>query len=90
MERKTLRQFHHELHWSTRIYTLATLVTIFSAFLFDAWTTTWTMTILSVIAVILFVESLSISINRHPHTWRNIGWVVLLLLLALMLISFVF
>lgn len=87
MERKTLKQFHHELSWSTRIYTLATVLTIVGSFAFDAWNTNWVLTIVSVLAVILFVESFAILFFKHPRAWRIIRWVVLLILLALLLIS---
>ena len=87
MERKTLKQFHHELSQSTRIYTLATLLTIIGSFVFDAWSTNWAMTIISVLAVILFVESFAISFIRHPERYRALRWIILLILLALLLIS---
>ncbi len=87
MERRTLKQFHKDLSWSTRIYTLMTVLVIVGSYIFDAWGTNWALTVVMAIAVILFVESFAISFHRHPKTWRVVRWILLLVLLALMLIS---
>ena len=88
MERKTLKQFHKELSWSTRIYTLLTVVLVAGAYLFDAHANSWALPMAGALAVILFVESFAISFHRHPNTWRLIRWAVTLVLLALLLIGF--
>ena len=87
MERKTLKQFHKELSWSTRIYTLLTVALLAGAYLFDATQTNWALPITGAIAVVLFVESFAISFHRHPKTWRLIKWGVVLILLMLLLIG---
>jgi hypothetical protein len=85
---RTFRDFHHSLSWSTRIYTLVTIVVAAGAFLFNAWTTNWAFTMIAAIAIVLFVETFALSLQRHPKTWRVIRMVLLLLLLSLLLIGF--
>lgn len=85
MPGKTLNEFHRDLSWSTRIYTLLTIVIAVGAFLFKAWTTNWAMTMIIGLAVILFVESFAFYFQRHPRLWRLIRWGLLLLLLLLLL-----
>ncbi len=87
MEHKTFKQFHKELSWSTRIYTLLTIVLVGGVYLFDASRTNWALPITGAIAVVLFVESFAISFRRHPKTWQAIKWTVILILLALLLIG---
>ena len=87
MERKTLKQFHKELSWSTRIYTLLTVAVLAGAFLFNAWSTNWALTIAMALAVVLFVESFAISFHRHPKTWRVVRWLIVLIVLTLLLIG---
>lgn len=88
MARKTLKQFHKELGWSTRIYTLLTIALAICAFIFDAWNTDWVLTVICALAIILCVESFAISFHRHPKTWRVIWWSIVLILLAVLLIGF--
>lgn len=88
MERKTLKQFHKQLSWSTRIYVLLTVALLAGAYLFDANNTDWTLPVIGALSVVLFVESFAISFHRHPKTWRVIRWAVILILLALLLIGF--
>lgn len=85
MPDKTLKEFHRGLSWSTRIYTLLTIVIALGAFLFKAWTTNWAMTMIVGLAVVLFVESFALYFQHHPRTWRLIRWGLLLLLLLLLL-----
>ncbi len=85
MSEKSLQEFHQSLSWSTRIYTLLTIVIALGAFVFDAWNTNWAMTMIVALAVILFVESFALYFQRHPRTWRLIKWGLLLLLLLLLL-----
>jgi len=87
MEHKSLKQFHKELSWSTRIYTLLTVALLVGAYVFDANQTSWALPIAGAIAVVLFVESFAISFHRHPKTWRVIKWAVILILLTLLLIG---
>lgn len=88
MESKSWKDFHRDLRWSTRIYTLATILVIALAAFFRAWDTNFAMTIVGALAVILFVESFALSFQRHPRLWMVIRWVLLLALLALLLIGF--
>lgn len=87
MERKTLKDFHKGLSWSTRIYTLMVVVTIALSMMLDAWSENWTLTIVGAIAVVLFVETFAIAFHQHPKTWRMIRLIVFLILLALLLIA---
>ena len=88
MKRKTLKQFHEGLSWSTRIYTLLTIVLIIGAHFFKAWESDWALSMVMAIAVVLLVESFAISFHRHPKVWRVIRGILLLILLAFLLISF--
>ena len=88
MQRKTLKQFHQGLSWSTRIYTLLTVCLVVGAHFFKAWETDWALTMIIALAMVLLVESFAISFHRHPKTWQVIRGVLLLILLALLLISF--
>lgn len=85
MAEKTLNDFHRNLSWSTRIYTLLTIVIAVGAFLFDAWNTNWAMTMIMALAVVLFVESFALYFQKHPRTWRLVRWGLLLVLLLLLL-----
>lgn len=87
MERKTLKQFHRDLSWSTRIYTLLVILTILLSVIFDAWNTNWAFTVVIALALILFVESFAVAFYRHPKIWKTIRWMMLLILLALILIG---
>jgi hypothetical protein len=87
MERKTLKDFHKQLSWSTRIYTLLTIVLVAGAFLFDAWSTNWALAMVLAVAVVLLVESFAVSFHRHPRTWRIIRWILILILMGLLFIS---
>ena len=85
MAEKTLNDFHRNLSWSTRIYTLLTIVIAVGAFLFDAWNTNWAMTMIMALAVVLFVESFALYFQKHPRTWRLVRWGLVLVLLLLLL-----
>jgi hypothetical protein len=86
LEPKNLKQFHRDLRWSTRIYTLIALIIGLGAFVFDLWGTQWALLMMLALGVALFVESFAISFHRHPRTWRVIR---LLILLALALLLFI-
>ena len=88
MERKTLKQFHKNLSWSTRIYTLLTIATVVVSYIYDAWNTNWVQTIILALAIILFVETFEIVFHKHPKAWRTFRWIVILILLALILMGF--
>lgn len=85
MAEKTLNDFHRSLSWSTRIYTLLTIAIAVGAFIFDAWSTNWAMTMMVALAVVLFVESFALYFQNHPRTWRIVRWGLFLLLLLLLL-----
>ena len=84
MQRKTLKQFHEQLSWSTRIYTLLTIATVIGAFVFDAWNTNWALTIVAALSVVLFVESFALYFLHHPKAWRAVRWIVRLLVLVVL------
>ena len=88
MGTKNFEQFNKELSWSTRIYTLATVVVAFGAFLFNAWDTDFAFTIIVAIAIILFIETFAIYFHKHPKFWRSFRIIILLIFLALLLIGF--
>ncbi len=87
MEKRSFFEFNQDLHWSTRIFTLMAVLVLLGAFLFNAWGTNWAFTVAVALAVILLVESVILSVQHHPRTWRTIGWVLLLLILAMLLIG---
>lgn len=86
MERKTLKQFHRDLSWSTRIFTLISIILGAGAFFLNMWDASWAVMMMLALAVVLFVESFAISFHRHPRLWRVVRW-VLVLLLALLLLT---
>ena len=88
MENKSLKQFHNSLSWSTRIYTLLTIVTVALSYIFDAWNTNFARTIIVALAIILFVETFEIMFHQHPKTFQLIKWLIILIALALLLIGF--
>lgn len=85
LERKTLKQFHRDLSWSTRIYTLVAVVIGMGAFVFHLWESQWALLMMVALGAALFVESFAISFHRHPQTWKVIRWVIFLLLAILLL-----
>lgn len=85
MSGKTLTEFHRDLSWSTRIYTLLTIIIAVGAFLFDAWNSNWALTMIVGLAVVLFVESFALYFQHRPGAWRLVRWGLLLLLLLLLL-----
>ena len=87
MERKTLKQFHSDLSWSTRIYTLMVVLTVVLSVVLDAWSYNWALTIIGTLAIILFVETFAIAFHQHPKTWRIIRAIIFLILLAFLLIA---
>ena len=88
MERKTLKQFHRNLTWQSRIYALVVIATVIFAHFFNAWNSSWTTTIIAVVALVLFLDSFTISFHRNPRLWQLIKWGIILIVLALLLIGF--
>ncbi len=89
MERKTLKDFHKSLSWSTRFYTLLTVATIALSYFLDAWNTNWVKTIILALAIMLFVETFEILFHNHPKTWNTIRWIIILIVLALILMGLI-
>ncbi len=87
LEPKNIHQFHRDLRWSTRIYTLIALIIGIGAFVFNLWETQWALVMLCALGVALFIESFAISFHRHPKTWRVIRFVILLILALLLFIG---
>ena len=67
---------------------LLTVAIIAGAYFFDAPNSGWALTMVSALAIILFVESFAISFHRHPQTWRTIRWILLIIILALFLMGY--
>jgi len=88
MGTKSFEQFNKELSWSTRIFTLATVVIAIGAFVFNAWDTNFAFTVIVAIAIILFIETFAIYFHKYPKYWRTFRIIILLLFLALLLIGF--
>lgn len=89
MERKTLKQFHTNLTWQSRIYALVVIATVVFSHFFNAWGGNWTTTIIAVVATVLFLDTFNISFHRNPRRWQLIKWAIILLVLALLLIGFI-
>ena len=87
MEKKSWKEFHNDLSWSTRIYTLAVVLVIIFSYCFEAWSSNWTMTIIAAIAAILFFETFAFYFIHHPKVWKAIRWILLLIVIALILIG---
>jgi hypothetical protein len=87
MEARPIKEFNKSLNWSTRIYTLAAVATVVLAFLFNAWTTNFVMTIFGVVAIVFLVEAFVISVHRHPKTWNIIKWIALLATISLLFLG---
>lgn len=88
MGTKSFEQFNKELSWSTRIFTLATVVIAIGAFVFNAWDTNFAFTVIVAIAIILFIETFAIYFQKHPKLWRAFRIIILLIFMALLLIGF--
>jgi hypothetical protein len=87
MKRRTLRDFHNELSWNTKIYTLLAISVLLLARFTSALTTDFAVTIVLGLLVILFVESFAIISFNHPGAWVYVKWVVILLVLAFVLLG---
>lgn len=87
MEDKSLKKFHRDLSWSTRIYVLLTFFVATGAIVFNALETDWALTIVSAIAGILLFESFAVFFHRHPKTWNLVRWILILALMSFILIG---
>jgi len=87
MEDKSLKKFHRDLSWSTRIYVLLTFLVAVGAIVFNAFETNWALTIVSAIAGILLFESFAVFFHRHPKAWNLVRWILILALMSLVLIG---
>lgn len=87
MEKKTFKEFHDDLSWSTRIYALLVFLTVVLSLAFDAWSGDWTLTIIGAIAIVLFIETFAIYFKTHPKTWKRVRLIIFLIILALLLIG---
>lgn len=76
------------MRWSTRIYTLTVVLVILFSVFFNAWDTNWTMTIIAVIAALLFFETFAYAFAHHPTTWKTLRWILVLILAALLLTGY--
>jgi hypothetical protein len=81
MKRKTLRDFHNELSWNTKIYTLLAIVVLVLARFTSAFTSDFALTIALGLLVILFVESFAIV------SFKYVKWGVILLVLGFILLG---
>lgn len=82
MKNKNGQAFSRELSWSTKIYVLVAISIAIGSFVFDAWSTNWSLTMLVVIAIVFLVEHFWVVAHRHPKSWRIFKWTVLLLGMA--------
>lgn len=89
MQRKTLKDFHNELSWNTKIYTLLAITVLLLARFTSAFETDFAITIALGLMVVLFVESFAIVSLNHPTLWLYIKWTIILLVLAFILIGLV-
>ena len=88
MKRKTLRDFHNELSWNTKIYTLLAIVVLVLARFTSAFTSDFALTMALGLLVILFVESFAIISFKYPKVWQYVKWGVILLVLGFILLGF--
>lgn len=87
MEVKSWKEFNRDLRWSTRIYVLSVLLVILFSFMFNAWSTDWALTIISVIAALLLIETFAYGHAHNPGAWATIRWILLMILIAFLLMG---
>lgn len=87
---KALKQFNETLNWSTRIFVLMAISLIIGAFVLNAWGSNFALAVALSLAIVLLTETIILSIQHHPRTWRIIGWFLLLILFLLLLVGAVF
>lgn len=87
MKSSNWQTLDRELSWSTKIYVLVAIVIAVGSFIFDAWSSNWSLTMLVAIAVIFLVEHFWVVARRHPKAWRIFKWTVLLIGLAGLLLA---
>lgn len=84
MKRKTIQDFHRELSWNTKLYTLLAITVLLVARFTSALETDFAITMVVGLLVILFVESFTIVTLHYPRLWNYIKWFILLVLLGLL------
>jgi hypothetical protein len=84
---KSFKQFNRDVSWEARFYVLLSVFTIIIAHLCNAWDSQWIPVILSVLLLILFVETIAILLIKEPLVLRTIKWIILILGLALLFIG---
>lgn len=87
MKGKSWSDLNKAMSSSTKIYVLVAVSIGIGSFIFNAWSTNWTLTILVTLAVTLLVEHFWVLAHRHPKTWNTIKWTILLIALALLFLS---
>lgn len=87
MKRRTLKDFHNELSWNTKIYTLLAISVLLLARFTSALTTDFAVTIVLGLLIILFVESFAILSFKHPGAWAYVKWIIILFVLAVILLG---
>lgn len=84
MFNKTWNKFNSGLSWSTKIYVMVAILITIGAFIFNAWTTNWALTMLFTMAGTLLTEYFLVFSRRHPKTWTTIKWLVLFFIIMLL------
>ena len=87
MKMKTIQDFHHELSWNTKIYTLLAITVLLVARFSSALETDFAITMVIALMVILFVESFTIVLTKYPVLWKYTKWLIFLILLGMLLQS---
>ena len=89
MKGKSWSDLNRMMSWSTKIYVLVALLIGIGSFIFNAWSTNWTLTVLVTLAITLLVEHFWVIAHWHPKAWRTFKWTILLIALALLFLSLV-
>lgn len=84
---KSLKDFNQDLTWEIRLYVLVAVTTVALAHVWDAWSSSWVPLILTVIALVLFVEVYVVFIVRNPVLLRFLKWVIIIIGIALILVG---
>lgn len=87
LSRKTFTQFHKDLRWSTRAYVLMAVILGLGAFMLGLWGAYRAVAMILAIALVLLAEFAALSFQHHAKIWRIIGWSLILILAALLLIG---
>ena len=87
MKSKTIRDFHNELSWNTKLYTLLAITVLLVAKFTSALETDFAITMVIGLLIILFVESFTIVSLHYPRLWKYTKWGIILIFLGLLLQS---